>query len=213
LDTHGVYWLSRVEARSVVFDQQGTRWSLVQLVQAQPGARVDLPIAVGVAARLPARLLAVRVPQDVADERRRKLRAEAQRKHKAPSAVSLADWTVFMTNAPSVLLTVEEALVLGRALADRTAVHTVEEPRADRRIAQQEALARAGCGVCETAGDGRAALAVAPEQLALPGPELAQSGTDGATPGTAPGSHLPRSSPPRNGNHHPSAMLDHRMSH
>ncbi len=117
LDDHDIYWLSRVEARTVIFDQQDTRWSIVQLLQAQTSVRVDLPIEVGVAARVPARLLAVRVPQEVADQRRRKLRVEAQRKQKPPSATSLAlaDWTVFMTNVPEALLTVDEALVLGRA--------------------------------------------------------------------------------------------------
>jgi hypothetical protein len=117
LDVHGVYWLSRVEARTVVFDAQGTRWPLVQLLQARANATIDLPIKVGVAAQLPARLLAVRVPQEVADQRRRKLRATAQRKQQAPSAASLAlaDWTVLITNAPGELLSLEEALVLGRA--------------------------------------------------------------------------------------------------
>lgn len=113
----GAYWLSRLEAGTVVFDQYGTRWSLVPLLRAHPSASLDLPIQVGGTARLPARLLAVRVPQAVADERRRKLRATAQRKQKAPSAdsLALADWTVLITNAPGALLTLEEALVLGRA--------------------------------------------------------------------------------------------------
>ena len=53
----------------------------------------------------------------VADERRRRLRATARRKQVAPSAASLAmaDWTVFITNAPAALLSLDEALVLGRA--------------------------------------------------------------------------------------------------
>jgi hypothetical protein len=62
-------------------------------------------------------LVAIRVPQAVADERRRKLRATARRKQVAPSAASLAlaEWTVFITNAPPALLALDEALVLGRA--------------------------------------------------------------------------------------------------
>jgi CRISPR/Cas system-associated endoribonuclease Cas2 len=117
LDTREVYWLSRLEARSVVFDQQGKRWALVQLLQAQPGARVELSVQVGSVTRVAARLLAIRVPQEVADERRRKLRVAAQRKQKAPSAASLAlaDWTVFITNAPREVLSLDEALALGRA--------------------------------------------------------------------------------------------------
>ena len=117
VDAQGCYWLSRLEADSVVFDQHGKRWPAVQLLAAQLGAQVDLPVQVGVTARLPARLLAVRVPQEVADERRRKIRAEAKRKGTTPSAarLAMADWTVFITNAPEKLLALEEALVLGRA--------------------------------------------------------------------------------------------------
>lgn len=113
----GGYWLSRLEAQSIVFDMDGTRWSVVQFLAAQPNARVDVPVQVGSAYRLPARVLAIRVPQAVADERRRKLRATARRKQSTASAASLAlaDWTVFITNTPVVLLSLDEALVLGRA--------------------------------------------------------------------------------------------------
>jgi hypothetical protein len=117
LDGQGVYWLSRLEARSVVFDPQGQRWPVVRLLARQRGPTLDLPIHVGGTYRLPARLVAVRVPQAVADERRRKLRVEGQRKGQAPSTarLAMADWTVFITNAPRDLLSVEEAVVLGRA--------------------------------------------------------------------------------------------------
>jgi hypothetical protein len=117
LDAQGCYWLSRLEAGSVVYDQHGKRWSAVQLLDAQPGSQVSLPIQVGVEARLSARLLAVRVPQEVADERRRKIRAEAKRKGLSPSSarLAMAGWTVFITNASEEVLSLEEALVLGRA--------------------------------------------------------------------------------------------------
>ncbi len=117
LTNQEVYWLSRLEARSAVFDQQGRRWSITQLVTAQHTPTVALPIQVGVADRLSARLLAVRVPQAVADERRRKLRAEARQKGQAVSArrLALAAWTIFVTNAPAPVLPLAAALVLARA--------------------------------------------------------------------------------------------------
>jgi len=61
------------------------------------------------------RLLARRVPQEVADQRRR-LRETAQRKGRSVSAAqrAVADWTVFVTNVPAPQLTVVEAVVLGR---------------------------------------------------------------------------------------------------
>jgi Transposase DDE domain len=57
------------------------------------------------------------VPQAVADERRRRLRAVARQKGRMVSArrLALAAWTMLVTNVPADRLTVREALVLGRA--------------------------------------------------------------------------------------------------
>ncbi len=116
LDAQQSYWLSRVQVQTAVFDDAGRQWTVPDLLAAQHPSVVDLPITLGVTHRLPARLLAVRVPQEVANQRRRKLRAEARRNGKAVSQarLALADWTVFVTNVPEVLLSLEEALVLAR---------------------------------------------------------------------------------------------------
>jgi len=66
------YWLSRLHFTTAVYDAQGRRWDVLALLAAQGTATVDLPIALGAQQRLPARLLAVRVPQEVADQRRRR---------------------------------------------------------------------------------------------------------------------------------------------
>ena len=57
------------------------------------------------------------MPQEVADQRRRRLRASARAKGQPVSALrlALAAWTVFVTNIPAEQLTVDEAIVLGRA--------------------------------------------------------------------------------------------------
>ncbi len=71
----------------------------------------------GVRQRVPARLLAVRVPQEVADQRRRRLRATARDQGRAVSAdrLALCAWTVLLTNVPPDRLTLREALALARA--------------------------------------------------------------------------------------------------
>ena len=63
-----------------------------------------------------ARLLARRVPQAVADERRRRMRAAAKEKGRAPAraTMALAGWNVVITNIPQDLLSLEEAFVLTR---------------------------------------------------------------------------------------------------
>jgi hypothetical protein len=111
------YWLSRLHFGTAVYDADGRRWEVLDLLAAQGPAQGDLPITLGAQQRLPARLLAVRVSQEVADQRRRRLRAAARDRGRAPSAARLAwcDWTLLVTNAPPALLTLREALVLARA--------------------------------------------------------------------------------------------------
>jgi hypothetical protein len=114
---HG-YWLSRLHFTAAVYDADGRRWDVLHLLAA-PGAvaQVDLPVTLGAQQRLPARLLAVRVPHEVADQRRRRLRADARDRGRTPSAARLAwcDWTILVTNVPADLLSLREALVLARA--------------------------------------------------------------------------------------------------
>lgn len=111
------FFLSRLQAQTTVFTTDGTRWDDLGALLATQAASVDLPVTLGVRVRLPARLLAVRVPQEVADQRRRRLRAEARRRGQAVSArvLALADWTIFITNAPVTQLPLEAVLVVARA--------------------------------------------------------------------------------------------------
>jgi Transposase DDE domain len=117
LGAQGGYWLSRLHFGTAVYDAQGRRWEVLALLAAQGTAPVNLSIALGMQQRLPARLLAVRVPQEVANQRRRRLRATARDRGRTPSAARLAwaDWTLLVTNVPPAMLSLREALVLARA--------------------------------------------------------------------------------------------------
>jgi len=111
-----VYFFSRLKASTQVFGPDGQRWTDLALQLAQHGTQVDLPVTLGEYARLPVRLLAARVPQEVADQRRRKLREAARDKGRQVSArrLALAGWTLFITNAPAELVSLAAGLVLGR---------------------------------------------------------------------------------------------------
>ena len=113
----GVFWLSRLQAQTAVFDAADRRWAVGALLAAQADDEVDAPVTLGMAHRLPARLLARRVPPAVAEARRRRLRAEAKRRGDALSQerLALADWLVFVTNAPAAQMSLAEALALARA--------------------------------------------------------------------------------------------------
>jgi hypothetical protein len=120
LGTVGVYWLSRLQAQTAVFDATGCRLDLIPWLHrhaATPASCVDQSVTLGVGQQLPARLLAVRVPPEVSATRRRKLKAEAQRRGKTVSQARLArtDWTILVTNVPPARLSTEEALILVRA--------------------------------------------------------------------------------------------------
>jgi hypothetical protein len=108
----GVYWLSRYKTGTVVLNPEGQRIDLLHLLQGVD--HLDLPIRLGNEHGLPCRLLAQRVPQEVADQRRRRLHQYAVRKQVAvsPLSLALADWTLLITNVPAEMLSLKEALIL-----------------------------------------------------------------------------------------------------
>jgi Transposase DDE domain len=116
LERQGVLWLSRLQTQTAIYDPTGQRQPLLALLEAQPTATVEHEVMLGAEQRVPARLFAVRVPQDVADARRRRMREAAQKKGRQVSRtrLALAAWTLLVTNVPSDRLTMSEALVLGR---------------------------------------------------------------------------------------------------
>lgn len=115
LSAHEVYWLSKLLPNTAIEDETGGCWSLLTFVQALNVAdEWEGPVWVGKDQHLSARLLIDRVPQEVADERRRRIRQTAREKGVMPSAatLALAEWTIVLTNIPAAMLTVSEALVL-----------------------------------------------------------------------------------------------------
>jgi len=111
----GGYFLSRYHRQTSVL-REGVRLDLPRWLTAQDAPTLDVPVLLGLKQRRPVRLLAIRVPQAVADQRRRRLKESAQAGgHAVPATtLALADWTLLVTNAPADLLSVAEAEVLRR---------------------------------------------------------------------------------------------------
>lgn len=115
-DQQGVFWLTRYQANLLLFDTDGQGLDVLRLLPAAEQTVLDRPVQVG-GHHLACRLVAVRVPPQVAAARRRKLRAEHKRDGRTPSArqLALCDWVIFLTNVPPERLSVAEVLVLARA--------------------------------------------------------------------------------------------------
>ena len=113
LDAQGGYWLSRLRHDTLIHDAEGQPLDLLAALHACLGAQTEWPVQLG-HRHLPARLLVCRVPEEVAGQRRRKLRRERQDKGRTPSrrSLKLCGWTLLITNAPPDKISQEDALVL-----------------------------------------------------------------------------------------------------
>ncbi len=116
LGREGCYWITRRMARTHLGDGQGGALNLVRFLARQRTALVDCPVEVGREERLPARLVAWRVPLAVARKRRQSLRKEARRKGQPVSQerLQLAGWTIVLTNIPTHRLNPAEISILLR---------------------------------------------------------------------------------------------------
>ncbi len=112
----GSYFLSRLDPTCLLFDEAGQPLDLLAWLQTGAGC-IDQPIHLGKQHRLPVRLIALRVPPEVAEARRAKMQREARDRGQNISTrrLALADWTLLITNAKRNLLSPAQALVLAKA--------------------------------------------------------------------------------------------------
>lgn len=119
LDEAGEYFLSRLNfGTKAAIEEDGDANDLMIWLNRQSVKTVDRTIWLGKEQRLKCRMIAFRVPAEVAAERRRKLRKETMSKRGCePTEARLAwcDWTIMVTNVPAEMMSVKEAIVLYRA--------------------------------------------------------------------------------------------------
>jgi hypothetical protein len=117
LDQAHVYFLSKLRVGTTLSAPGLPFLDLTTFVMQHAATGYDGWVRIGRQQQLHARLLVVAVPQEVADQRRRRIRKEAREKGQTPSAdaLLLAGWTILITNAPPELLTLDEALIVARA--------------------------------------------------------------------------------------------------
>ena len=111
----GSYFLSRLKASTKLYSPDGQLLDWVKTLLNCPDEHLDTPVLVG-AQRLPCRLLAWRVPDPVAMQRRAQLQEIAD-DHCRPISTprwQTAHWSVYITNAPPELLDLPQAQVLAK---------------------------------------------------------------------------------------------------
>lgn len=112
----GSYTLTRAQARTLYWTPEGKSLKLDALLPQQVGQTKELWVRVGDEHRHLMRLLLLRVPEEVAKQRRADLEADAKRRGQPvrERAWKLAAWTILLTDTPANLLSLQEALVLLR---------------------------------------------------------------------------------------------------
>lgn len=115
LEKQHVYWLSPLAYAVNVYDRRGQERNLLSWLT-QEGPVVDSQVKLGVR-QVPCRLIAWRLPEEVANRRREKVRKEAKRKSRTPTQERLqrCDWAILVTNVPVEKLSINEARVLYRS--------------------------------------------------------------------------------------------------
>lgn len=111
-----IYWISRLKIGTAIYSKYGEQLNLLTWLQTHKSEEIDIPIQLGKTDHIPCRLLVIPVPQEVAEQRRRRMRNEAIKKRQplTEEKLAFANWTIVVTNAPKELLSIREAFVLLR---------------------------------------------------------------------------------------------------
>ena len=104
IDRHGAFFLSRLRYGITLYDEQGEQLDLIERLRQVPREEkgsVVIEARLGAQKKLPIRLVAVRLPESVANERRRKARADRDKRLSHEEAYyELLGWTLLVTNLP-----------------------------------------------------------------------------------------------------------------
>ncbi len=115
IDEHNAYFLTRFDAKTTLFDAAtGELLDLLTWLRAHAESQFEQEVLVGSQEHLRCRMVVVRVPQEVADQRRRRAHETARRKGRTPSArhLELMNWSIFITNVPVTMLTRQQVVLL-----------------------------------------------------------------------------------------------------
>jgi hypothetical protein len=110
------FFVMRLQWGTRLSTRRGHQIDLRGILPRREGEAVELGVLMGKQARLPVRLILVRVSEEVAEQRRKRLRETAHDhgREANPDVLYLAGWTIVVTNVPRARLSIAEGLVLLR---------------------------------------------------------------------------------------------------
>lgn len=110
------FFVMRLQYGTGLYTRSGHQIELRGILPSREGEAKEVGGLLGKQARLPVRLIMVKVSEKVAQQRREHIREVAQAHGREPSAevLYLAGWTLVVTNVPRARLSLPEALVLLR---------------------------------------------------------------------------------------------------
>jgi len=110
------YVVTRYQPKTLLRTRSGHRIDLRGIAPQAVGEAKELGVLVGRDQRLPMRLVMLRVPAEVAEKRREKMKQDAKDRGKTVTeeTLALADWLIVLTNVPRRLLSLAEVFVILR---------------------------------------------------------------------------------------------------
>jgi hypothetical protein len=110
------YFLTRWQPGTALFTRSGHRVILSAILPQTVGERIEFGALAGVRERLPVRVLAERVPKEVAEQRQARMREAAQDhgREVTEEALQMAHWAILLTNVPARLLSFDAVLIFVR---------------------------------------------------------------------------------------------------
>ena len=102
----GAYFVCRFLHGTGIYDEQGHKIDLLALLRAEERQHFEIWLQVGAATRVSCRLCCFRVPEEVANRRRRNAKTAQAKRGRQPSkeALELMGWTLLLTNTTESMI-------------------------------------------------------------------------------------------------------------
>ena len=126
------YFLSRLNHQTMLREVVGGRHQLLDLSRClahEPRSLLEKAVVLGAREQVAARLIGVRMPEAIVNERRRQARAVAKKRGDTPSQahLTLLAWNLFITNVPPRVAAADRLCRLLFKMASRTGVQDLEK--------------------------------------------------------------------------------------